>query len=318
MVDRSGRVAAVRPRTSHGRAVLAALAVATALLSGTVPARADTTPPSPPSPSATLRFLGPAQPTLPTTAASPNGTPTLASQASSAGLEGLGASASVSVSQLYDLARGVAASFIAPHLEPGGGSGQGDWTPPADVRTPAIPATPATANRSLTMYERLGAAYTSAAQELGASCHLPFALLAAIGEVESSSLRGRRLDKRGDVVPPVIGPALSGGRFASISDSDGGRLDGDPVWDHAVGPMQFIPATWRIWGADGNGDGVADPQNVDDAALAAGRYLCAGGRDLSRRADLEAAILSYNHSATYVRIVLGIVDGLTNGLVAGP
>jgi membrane-bound lytic murein transglycosylase B len=124
--------------------------------------------------------------------------------------------------------------------------------------------------------------------------------------VESSSLRGRRLDPFHDVVPPVVGPALTGGAYARIHDSDGGALDGDPNWDHAVGPMQFIPATWRIWGADGSGDGVADPQNVEDAALAAARYLCAGGRDLSRDADRRAAVRSYNHSDRYVATVLGL------------
>ena len=120
-----------------------------------------------------------------------------------------------------------------------------------------------------------------------ASCRMPVILLAAIGEVESSSLRGRSLDARHDVVPPVIGVALNGSGFASIRDTDGGRLDGDPVWDRAVGPMQFIPGTWRAWGADGNGDGVADPQNIEDATLTAARYLCAGGKDLSRRSDLD-------------------------------
>ena len=71
-------------------------------------------------------------------------------------------------------------------------------------------------------------------------------------------------------------------------------------------------------GCDGNGDGVADPQNIEDAALAAGRYLCAGGRDLSRQADLEEAILSYNHSSRYLRSVLQIVESVTEGMVAGP
>jgi membrane-bound lytic murein transglycosylase B len=178
-------------------------------------------------------------------------------------------------------------------------------------------AAPAPA-RKPTKYELLGAAYTHAAESLSDGCHLPFALLLAIGEVESSSLRGRRLDAGGNVVPPVLGPVLAGGGFAAIKDTDGGRLDGDPTWDRAVGPMQFIPGTWRLWGADANGDGVADPQNVEDAALSAGRYLCAGGRDLSKRADLEAAILSYNHSRRYLRTVLGIQDSVTRGLVAGP
>ncbi|GAA6525930.1 hypothetical protein IDVR_17260 [Intrasporangium sp. DVR] len=164
----------------------------------------------------------------------------------------------------------------------------------------------------------LGAAYQKAADALPRRCHLPFALLMAIGEVESSSLRGRRLDARHNVVPPVIGPSLSGGGFAAIRDSDGGQLDRDPVWDRAVGPMQFIPGTWRVWGADGNGDGVADPQNVEDAALAAGRYLCAAGRDLSRQEDLEEAILSYNHSRRYLATVLDLYDSVMGGFVAGP
>jgi membrane-bound lytic murein transglycosylase B len=143
-------------------------------------------------------------------------------------------------------------------------------------------------------------------------------LLAAIGEVESSSLRGRRLDARHDAVPPVYGPTLSGGAYPAFHDTDGGRLDGDPVWDRAVGPMQFIPATWRLWGADGNGDGVQDPQNIEDASLAAARYLCAGGRDLSQPIDLRAAVFSYNHSSRYVATVLGIVNAVMSGADAGP
>jgi membrane-bound lytic murein transglycosylase B len=116
----------------------------------------------------------------------------------------------------------------------------------------------------------------------------------------------------------VRGPALSGGAFSAIRDTDGGRYDGDPVWDRAVGPMQFIPGTWRIWGADGNGDGVADPQNIEDAALAAAGYLCSGGRDLSRPADLQAAVLSYNHSQQYLSTVLGIMQAVDSGQLAGP
>ena len=32
--------------------------------------------------------------------------------------------------------------------------------------------------------------------------------------------------------------------------------------------MQFIPSTWAGWGVDGNGDGIADPFNIYDAAAA--------------------------------------------------
>jgi hypothetical protein len=195
------------------------------------------------------------------------------------------------------------------------------WQPPADLRAPKVVSVPASAANSpaaLTKEQLIWAAYVSAAKGAPASCHLPVTLLAAIGEVESSSLRGRSLDARHDVVPPVIGPALNGNGFATIRDTDGGRLDGDPVWDRAVGPMQFIPSTWRAWGADGNGDGVADPQNIEDATLAAARYLCAGGKDLSRASDLARAVLSYNGSQRYLATVIGLMDQMMSGADAAP
>jgi hypothetical protein len=221
----------------------------------------------------------------------------------------------------------VSVEMARPHapdpatLQPGGGSAadSATWQPTTPVQLPVAVAVPTRTGRKgpLTKDELLWAAYTSAADRQG-GCHLPVMLVAAIGEVESASLRGRTLDRAHDATPPVRGPALAGGSYASIHDSDGGRYDGDPVWDHAVGPMQFIPATWRIWGADGNGDGVRDPQNIEDAALAAAHYLCAGGRDLSRPADLQAAVLSYNHSQRYVATVLGIVQAVDSGELAGP
>ncbi|NUQ97311.1 MAG: lytic transglycosylase domain-containing protein, partial [Streptomyces sp.] len=112
-------------------------------------------------------------------------------------------------------------------------------------------------------------------------CHLPWQLLAAIGQVESGQARDGAVDANGTTYTPILGPVLDGNGFANIGDTDHGRYDGDPVHDRAVGPMQFIPSTWETWGVDGNGDGVADPNNVYDAALAAAHYLCADGRDLS-------------------------------------
>ncbi|WP_410592710.1 lytic transglycosylase domain-containing protein [Amycolatopsis sp. lyj-23] len=148
------------------------------------------------------------------------------------------------------------------------------------------------------------AAYQRAAARLAAdtpACGLPVALLAAIGKVESGHARGGRVDAAGTALSPILGPVLDGrAGTAAIADTDGGALDGDAAWDRAVGPMQFIPATWRRWATDGNGDGRADPENVADAAEASGRYLCAGGRDLRSAAGLDAAVLSYNHSAVYL------------------
>ncbi|MET9375462.1 lytic transglycosylase domain-containing protein [Streptomyces sp. NPDC002992] len=151
------------------------------------------------------------------------------------------------------------------------------------------------------------AAYRRAESALARSapgCALRWQLLAAIGQVESGQARGGRVDADGTTYAPIIGPQLNGRGFALIRDTDGGAYDGDRSYDHAVGPMQFIPSTWAGWGADGNGDGRADPHNVHDAALAAGRYLCAGGRDLSRPGDLDRAILSYNRSRAYLSVVL--------------
>lgn len=151
-------------------------------------------------------------------------------------------------------------------------------------------------------------AYTTAAALAAAEqpeCRLHWTLLAGIGRVESrhGTYRGSTLLPNGSVSKPIIGIALDGSMgTAVIPDSDGGVLDGDIVWDRAVGPMQFIPSTWRSFAADGNGDGVSDPQNVYDAALAAARYLCRRG-PLDVDSNVRSAILTYNNSDVYVRAV---------------
>ena len=152
--------------------------------------------------------------------------------------------------------------------------------------------------------DQLLAAYRKAVAGAPPACHLPVSLLAAIGQVESGSLAGRSIDTAHRVVPPVLGPLLDGVSFAAIPDTDGGRLDGNPRWDRAVGPMQFIPSTWAGSGVDGDGDGQADPQNVYDATASAAGYLCAHGRDLALDSGLRSAILSYNHSDAYLADVL--------------
>jgi membrane-bound lytic murein transglycosylase B len=142
---------------------------------------------------------------------------------------------------------------------------------------------------------------TLAAQRPG--CHLSWAALAGIGSVESDHgrYRGAVLQSDGTSKPPIVGIPLDGHGAAVVRDSDGGRLDGDPQYDRAVGPMQFLPSTWRHYGADGDGDGVASPFSLNDAALAAGRYLCAaGGGDLRTAQAWSAAVLAYNNSGAYL------------------
>ena len=149
--------------------------------------------------------------------------------------------------------------------------------------------------------------------KVGPSCHVRWWMLAGIGRIEASHAEDGRLDAHGVAVPPIFGPVLNGQPgMAAVRDTDGGRLDADPVWDRAVGPMQFLPGSWQVYGAGGN------PQNVDDAALAAARYLCAGGVDLSVAPRLASAIFNYNHSDAYVAAVLGWAHGYERGVTATP
>ncbi|MBT2907767.1 lytic transglycosylase domain-containing protein [Streptomyces sp. McG8] len=144
-------------------------------------------------------------------------------------------------------------------------------------------------------------------------CNLPWQLLAAIGKVESGQARGGRVTADGTTVTPILGPQLDGNGFALIRDTDNGAYDGNRMYDQAVGPMQFIPSTWEWAGRDGNGDGRRDPNNVYDAALAAGHYLCRFDWDLSEQGDLRKAILSYNNSTDYLNTVLSWLEFYRKG-----
>lgn len=160
------------------------------------------------------------------------------------------------------------------------------------------------------------AAYRNAARNASTvvdGCSLDWPVLAGIGRVESR--HGLFLgddsviDAQGNLAEPIVGPALDGNGFASISDSDHGRWDGDDRWDRAVGLMQFIPSSWRRYGQDGNGDGVRDPQNVFDATLAAVDHLCSTNPgDLRDDARLDRALFSYNRSKPYVTDVRRWID----------
>ena len=152
-------------------------------------------------------------------------------------------------------------------------------------------------------------------------CDIDWALLAAIGRIESDHGRfgGNQLDAGGVDRPGVIGIALDGTNgTARIMDTDRGAMDGDTIYDRAVGPMQFLPGTWRAVGADGDGDGVKNPQDIADAATSAAIYLCSGHGDLSQPAGLRAAIMRYNASDSYVRTVTAIADAYRHGVTALP
>ncbi|MGJ6122571.1 lytic transglycosylase domain-containing protein [Mycolicibacterium sp. Y3] len=137
-------------------------------------------------------------------------------------------------------------------------------------------------------------------------CHLSWPTLAGIGMVEShhGTYRGATVAPNGDVRPPIRGVQLDGtmGNL-KIPDTDGGALDGDSTMDRAMGPMQFIPETWRLYGVDANNDGVVSPDNIDDAALSAAGYLCWRGKDLSTPRGWMDALRAYNLSDQYARSV---------------
>jgi hypothetical protein len=165
-------------------------------------------------------------------------------------------------------------------------------------------------------------AYQFAQRSLSAlrpGCHLSWSVLAGIGRIESGHASDGRVDAFGNTLGPILGPRLDGSPgVAAIPDTDRGQLDGDTVWDRAVGPMQFIPASWRSIGVDGNGDGVANPNNIYDATVSTGIYLCAGGADLADPVQLQAAVFRYNHSAAYVDIVLHWAQAYLTAVVPIP
>lgn len=160
--------------------------------------------------------------------------------------------------------------------------------PTSGLRTDGIPPAVASA------YQRAAAA----ARGFAPPCHIPAWILAGVGKVETNhgAFGGGSIAGNGSVSPRIVGPALP----SLGPDTDDGRWDEDTRFDHAVGPMQFIPATWRSYGRDGNGDRLVDPHNIFDAALGAAAYLCASGGPMATEADWHRGLLAYNHSEAYV------------------
>jgi membrane-bound lytic murein transglycosylase B len=162
-------------------------------------------------------------------------------------------------------------------------------------------------------------AYRVAAARMASAkpdCGIDWSLLAGIGRVESNHGRygGAVLGPDGSATPKILGPALDGGKFAYIGDSDNGMWDNDRTYDRAMGPMQFIPTTWRSYAIDADGNGVTDPFNINDAALAAANYLCVAGRNLRTDAGQRRAVLAYNHSDEYVAEVLALARAYAAGI----
>ncbi|MGW4120897.1 lytic transglycosylase domain-containing protein [Nocardia sp. NPDC004711] len=135
-------------------------------------------------------------------------------------------------------------------------------------------------------------------------CGIGWTTLAGIASVESrhGTHGGSRIADDGTVSPPIRGLPLDGspGRARILDVSS---TEANPVYVRAMGPFQFIPETWQRWGVDANGDGKIDPDNIDDAALTAARYLCAMGGDLTGAPGWQQALLTYNQSTSYMNTV---------------
>jgi membrane-bound lytic murein transglycosylase B len=189
------------------------------------------------------------------------------------------------------------------------------WGPPAAA--PVLAAAPAgfatladadwiaSTSQATGIPQRALAAYAAAAiarNQADPGCNLSWNTLAAIGWAESrhGTHGGSSIQPDGSTVPAIIGVPLDGGDTDVVTDSDDGAIDGDAVHDRAVGPMQLIPQTWRSWHNDASGDGVEDPQNIDDAVTATAHYLCRSGADMATEAGWRTAITSYNNATTYI------------------
>ena len=145
-------------------------------------------------------------------------------------------------------------------------------------------------------------------------CGISWNLLAGIGRIESGHADGGATDARGTAIRPIYGPTLDGtlpGNEVVVQSTSAGRVG----YARAMGPMQFLPGTWARYASDGDGDGVADPQNLYDATLAAARYLCSGGLNLRDQSQVLSSILRYNNSMPYAQNVLGWAAAYATGVV---
>lgn len=149
------------------------------------------------------------------------------------------------------------------------------------------------------------AAYASAAIWKASTmpeCGIGWNTLAAIGATESDHGRhgGANIGEDGVASPLIFGVALDGGDTEEIADSDGGAIDGDAEFDRAVGPLQLIPQSWRNWHVDADGDGVENPHDIDDAAVATVNYLCRASTAMDTESGWRAAVGAFNSPEWYL------------------
>ncbi|MGL6234797.1 MAG: lytic transglycosylase domain-containing protein [Segniliparus sp.] len=184
-------------------------------------------------------------------------------------------------------------ALFAPH--PKGPTAQlfADWAEPISRRT-RIP------KRALMAYANAAAL----ARQNDPGCGIAWTTVAGIGSKESSNGEhgNATIAQNGDVRPRIRGHALDGtdGTVKMVDTYEPSAPDGDPVYVRAKGPFQFIPETWDRNKVDGNGDGVYDPDNIDDAAATAAHYLCSRGGDMTTPKGWRDALRAYNDSPVYL------------------
>jgi hypothetical protein len=141
---------------------------------------------------------------------------------------------------------------------------------PTTTQPPAVSG----ATRGRAARAEIPAAYLAAYRQAARTCPcLSWALLAAVGKVESNHGRGWR--PRWRATPGVA--------------------YGTENYAGAAGPMQFLAPTWARWGRGG------DRWDYRHAIPAAARKLCADG---VARGDVRAALWAYNPSRRYATRVL--------------
>lgn len=201
-------------------------------------------------------------------------------------------------------------AFPVPELTPQARTTVPFQAPPIDMaRVPEL-------SRRMQIPERMLVAYAKAEElqrQTDPACGISWTMLAGIGRKESfhGRINSTSINQDGTLSKPIIGVPLDGSPgFRAVKDTDKGVMDQDTTWDRAVGPMQFIPTTWKRYAVRVSGDGQpADPQQVDDAAATAARYLCAvGDNELTSPQGWWKAVMTYNESVSYARDVFSGQD----------
>ena len=139
--------------------------------------------------------------------------------------------------------------------------------------------------------------YLALFQQMGKRYGLPWVILAGIGKVESDDGRS--------TLPGVRSGANAFGAAGPMQIGIGGAAGNQ--W----GAAPVHPASERVNGVatDGDGDGIASVYDPADAIAGAAKYLIGHGV----QSDPAGAVFAYNHSASYVQLVMSFAGTYASG-----